>query len=54
MRRTNYPKYVSYFGDGSGRDTYVVLNNGGLTSVSKPNLMFRAFKNTIDGSGVSP
>jgi hypothetical protein len=41
MARTNYPKYASYTGDGSGRDAYVILNNGGLTSVSKANMMFR-------------
>ena len=30
MMRTMHPKYVNYFGDGTGRDTYIVLNNGGL------------------------
>ena len=28
--RTFYPKYVTYTGDGSGRDGYVVFTNGGL------------------------
>lgn len=28
--RTYYPKYVTYTGDGSGRDTYVTMANGGL------------------------
>lgn len=28
--RTYNPKYVTYTGDGSGRDTYVTLANGGL------------------------
>jgi hypothetical protein len=32
MARTFYPKYVSYTGDGTGRDAYVILNNGGLTN----------------------
>jgi hypothetical protein len=41
MARTFHPKYASYTGDGSGRDTYVVLNNGGLTNSDKPNMMFR-------------
>jgi hypothetical protein len=41
MTRTFHPKYASYTGDGSGRDTYVILNNGGLTSSDKPNMMFR-------------
>lgn len=33
--RTCDPKYANYFGDGSGRDTYVVLNNGGLLNSDK-------------------
>lgn len=41
MTRTFHPKYASYTGDGSGRDTYVILNNGGLTNSDKPNMMFR-------------
>jgi hypothetical protein len=32
MARTFYPKYVSYSGDGTGRDAYIIMNNGGLTS----------------------
>lgn len=28
--RTYYPKYVTYTGDGSGRDSYITLGNGGL------------------------
>ena len=28
--RTYHPKYVTYTGDGSGRDGYVVFTNGGL------------------------
>lgn len=38
MQRTYYPKYVSYYGDGSGRDCQVIQANGGLTSVSKGGL----------------
>lgn len=30
LSRTFYPKYVTYTGDGSGRDGYVVFGNGGL------------------------
>jgi hypothetical protein len=41
MARTFYPKYASYNGDGTGRDSYVILNNGGLTSQDKPHMMFR-------------
>ena len=29
--RTNTKTYASYFGDGSGRDSYVIKDNGGLT-----------------------
>ena len=30
INRTSYPKYVTYTGDGSGRDGYVTFANGGL------------------------
>ena len=30
MLRTFSPKHANYFGDGTGRDTYVVTNCGGL------------------------
>lgn len=30
INRTFYPKFVTYTGDGNGRDSYVVFNNGGL------------------------
>lgn len=33
MQRTFYPKHVSYYGNGSGRDAQITQNNGGL---SKP------------------
>ena len=26
-----YPKYVTYKPDGRGRDSYIIMNNGGLT-----------------------
>ena len=35
MARSFYPKYASYTGDGTGRDSYVVINNGGLTNSDK-------------------
>jgi hypothetical protein len=35
MQRTYYPKYVNYYGDGTGRDQQVTTNNGGLASTSK-------------------
>ena len=42
--RTFDPKYHSYYGDGTGRDTYVVTNNGGLTHENKPYMMRRPHK----------
>ena len=44
MTRTFYPKYASYMGDGSGRDSYVVVNNGGLTGDDKRHMMWRPNK----------
>ena len=35
MSRTFHPKHVLYFGDGSGRDTYCVVSNGGLSDNKK-------------------
>ena len=44
MTRTFYPKYASYMGDGSGRDSYVVVNNGGLANNEKKYMMWRPNK----------
>jgi len=38
MCRTYNPGYASYTGDGSGRDAYIILNNGGLTRLDKGNM----------------
>ena len=38
--RTYNPGYASYQGDGSGRDSYIILNNGGLTRDEKKNMMW--------------
>ena len=35
MQRTYYPKHVTYWGDGAGRDGLVLEYNGGLTPVIK-------------------
>ena len=35
MQRTFYPKHVSYFGDGTGRDAQITMANGGLNRVDK-------------------
>ena len=33
LYRTFDPKWVTYLGDGSGRDSYIVFNNGGLNEL---------------------
>ena len=50
INRTYHPKYVTYTGDGSGRDQYVTFANGGLHELrdyqgSKPRNQFNCFKN---------
>jgi len=30
LYRTDHPKFTTYRGDGSGRDTYVIFDDGGL------------------------
>jgi len=52
--RTFSPKYLNYFGDGSGRDTYVVTNNGGSMNSSKHGMLRRPFKNTLHNRDLSP
>jgi hypothetical protein len=47
--RTYHPKYVTYTGDGSGRDGYIVFANGGLNELrnyqgSKPRSGFDNMK----------
>ena len=43
MQRTFYPKYVNYFGNGSGRDHQIIGANGGLA---------KEFKNGMGHTGV--
>jgi len=38
MQRTFNPKYVNYYGNGTGRDQFTIMNNGGLTHVDKQGL----------------
>ena len=35
LQRTFYPKYASYFGDGNGRDSHIIQNNGTMCSPNK-------------------
>ena len=42
LYRTSNPKWVTYLGDGAGRDQYIIFNNGGLNELreyrgSQPN-----------------
>ena len=39
LQRTFYPKHVNYFGDGTGRDFQVTVNNGTLNAVDKRGMM---------------
>ena len=54
MARTHIPKYASYFGDGSGRDKYVIMNNGGLTHEDKKCFIRDAFRSTLKDHGRKP
>ena len=38
IMRTSKPIYVNYTGDGTGRDTYIILDNGGCTKEPKLNM----------------
>jgi len=42
MMRTHNPTYASYSGDGTGRDSYIILDNGGLTKEPKKNMMWQS------------
>lgn len=48
--RSHAPKYASYFGDGFGRDSYIITNNGGLAGNEKMHMMKRPFRNTAHGN----
>ena len=47
LMRIISPKYASYFGDGGGRDSYITVNNGGLSSSDKQHMMKRPFRPTL-------
>ena len=55
--RTYHPKYVTNYGDGSGRDGYAVFGNGGLHDLrnyegSRPRHPFNNFKSTPKASSI--
>ena len=35
LSRTFYPKHISYYGNGTGRDGHITMNNGGLNHTDK-------------------
>lgn len=39
LYRSHAPKHASYFGTGGGRDSYIILNNGGLSHECKNHMM---------------
>jgi len=41
LTRTNGCTYASYWGDGQGRDSYIVTNNGGNTTMNKNGMQNR-------------
>ena len=42
MMRTHNPTYANYSGNGTGRDSYIIINNGGLAGSDKKNMMWRS------------
>ena len=46
MMRTHNPTYASYCGDGTGRDSYIILNNGGLSRSPKQGMQWPAVRKT--------
>jgi hypothetical protein len=38
LGRTSNVKYTHYYGDGSGRDSHIICNNGGLTKQFQANM----------------
>ena len=46
MGRTFHIKTSSYFGDGSGRDKGIIMNDGGNSKVDKSYFLGEVFRNT--------
>lgn len=44
LTRTYDPKYAHYYGDGQGRDSYIVSNNGGLLQLDSMRIPQTGFK----------
>ena len=40
--RSYNPTYVNYSGDGTGRDSYIILDNGGLTHEPKKHMQWQS------------
>lgn len=52
MQRSFYPKHCNYYGDGQGRDSYVISKNGGLINannnvVPKTGVLFPTYNTPI-------
>jgi hypothetical protein len=52
MQRSFYPKHCNYYGDGQGRDSYVISKNGGLINannniVPKTGVLFQTYNTPI-------
>ena len=55
LYRTNDPKFTTYQGDGSGRDTYIVYDDGGfLAPRRRGSLNFRDTYNQSVRAGPRP
>ena len=45
LQRTDHVKHVSYWGDGAGRDNYIIINGGGLV---RPTRHFQGMEEKTD------
>lgn len=45
LGRTEHVKHTHYFGDGAGRDNYIIMNNGGLI---KPTSLYNGMEPPTD------
>jgi hypothetical protein len=45
LNRTFNPKFTSYMSDGKGRDSYIMMNNGGLNQARILNIAEKEYSN---------
>ena len=48
--RTHDPKYTNYWGNGAGRDSYVITDNGGQAHQPKRHMMRRPYRSTYSAA----